>query len=138
MILKYSTLNMCLIKAKHKSKHLSERSSTILKGTKTEFCWTDNEIELLLESANQYRCKCEYEGINQKSVCSKYERMQEIFIDSYTKNNVKGNNVPVLDNLEVISKDRVAAKLNKNTTGLKKSCRHQNEKWCRSCLVCIL
>ena len=104
-------LNMWLIKAKHKSKHLSERSSTILKATKTEFCWTDNEIELLLESANQYRCKCE-------SVCSKYERIQEIFIDSYTKNSVEGNNVPVLDNLELISKDRVAAKLNKNTTGL--------------------
>ena len=47
MILKYSTLNMCLIKA-----------------TKTEFCWTDDEIQLPLESVNQYRCKCEYEGIN--------------------------------------------------------------------------
>ena len=54
---------MCLIKAKDKSKYSSERSSTMSKATKTEFCWTD-EIQLLLESVNQYRCKCEYEGIN--------------------------------------------------------------------------
>ena len=49
---------MCFIKAKSKSKYLSERSSTMSKATKTEFCWTDDEIQLLLESVNQYRCKC--------------------------------------------------------------------------------
>ena len=121
MILKYSTLNMCLIKAKHKSKHLSERSSTILKATKTKFCWTDYEIELLLKSVNQYRCKCEYEGINWESLRSKYERIQEIFIDSYPKNCVEGKDFPLLDNLEVISKDRVAAKLKKIQQDYKKA-----------------
>ena len=64
---------MCLIKAKDKSKYSLERSSTMSKATKTVFCWTDDEIQLLLESVNQYRCKCEYEGINWESVRSKYE-----------------------------------------------------------------
>ena len=52
----------------------------MLKATKIEFCWTDNEICLLYESFNQYRCKCEYEGINYESVRSKHERIQEILI----------------------------------------------------------
>ena len=38
------------------------------KVTKTEFCWTDDEIQLLLESVNQYN-KCKFEGINWESVC---------------------------------------------------------------------
>ena len=35
---------------------------------KTEFCWTDDEIQLLLESVDQHKCTCEYEGINWKGV----------------------------------------------------------------------
>ena len=62
--LKYSTLNKCL----DKSKHLSKRYSRKLKVTKTGFSWTDDEIQLLLESVNQYKCKPEYEPINWESV----------------------------------------------------------------------
>ena len=72
---------MYLIKAKDKSKHLSERSSTMSKATKTEFRWTDDEIQLILESVNQYRCNREYEGINWENVRFKYERIQEISIE---------------------------------------------------------
>ena len=43
---------MYLIKAKDKSKHLSKRYSYMWKVTKTEFCWTDDEIQLRLESVN--------------------------------------------------------------------------------------
>ena len=32
----------------------------MLKVTKTWFCWTDDKIQLLLKSVNQYKCKCEY------------------------------------------------------------------------------
>ena len=38
-------------------------NSTMSKATKTKFCWTDDEIQLLLESDNQYKCKCDFEGI---------------------------------------------------------------------------
>ena len=51
--------------------------------TKTEFCWTIDEIQLLLESVNQYKCKCEYEGINWESMHSEHERIQEILTESY-------------------------------------------------------
>ena len=34
------------------------------KVAKTEFCWTDDEIQLLLESVKKYKCRCEYKGIN--------------------------------------------------------------------------
>ena len=72
---------MCLIKAKDKRKHLSKRYSTMPKVTKTEFSRTDAEIQLLLESVNQYKCKCEYEGTNWESFRSEYGRVQEILIE---------------------------------------------------------
>ena len=79
--IKHVLLNMCLIKAKDKRKHLSK--STMSNVTKTEFCWTTDEIQLLLESVNQYKCKCEYEGINWESMHSEYERIQELLTESY-------------------------------------------------------
>ena len=101
------------MKAKDKNKHFSKRSGTISKATKIEFFWTDDKIQILLKSVNQYWCKCEYEGINWGRVCFKYERIQEIFIDSYSKNSLEGKEFPVLENPEVFSKTRVAAKLKK-------------------------
>ena len=56
---------MCLDKSKHFSK---KRYSAKLKLTKTGFSWTDDEIQLLLESVNKYKCKREYEGINWESI----------------------------------------------------------------------
>ena len=91
------------------------------KATKTEFCWTDDEIQLFHESVNQYRCKCEYEGINWESVRSKYERIQEIFIGSYPNNSGDGKDIPVLENPEVISEDRVTAKFKKIRQDYKKA-----------------
>ena len=40
------------------------------------FLKTNDEIQLLLQSVNQYKCKCEYDGINWESIHSKYERIQ--------------------------------------------------------------
>ena len=42
---------MCLIKAKDKSKYLS-KDKVKSRGYKTEFCWNDDEIQLLLELNN--------------------------------------------------------------------------------------
>ena len=39
------------------------------KVTKSSFCWTDDEIQLLLESVSYCKCKCEeYKGINWETV----------------------------------------------------------------------
>ena len=65
----------------------------------------------LNQLVNQCRYQREYEGINWESVRSKYERIQEVFTDSYLKTSVEGKEFPALENPEVISKDRVAAKL---------------------------
>ena len=49
-----------ILNVKHvldKSKHLSKIYSTVSKVIKTEFCWTDDEIQLPLESVNQCKCK---------------------------------------------------------------------------------
>ena len=43
------------------------------KVTKIEFFCTDDEIQLVLESVNQYKCKCEYEGINMGMPYSFYQ-----------------------------------------------------------------
>ena len=55
---KYSMLNMRWMKTKDKSKHLSKEQRRKLQ--KLNFCWTDDEIQLLLESVNHYQCECEY------------------------------------------------------------------------------
>ena len=34
------------------------------KVAKTAFCWTDDVIQLLLESMNQYKCNFDYKVIN--------------------------------------------------------------------------
>ena len=46
-----------------------------------EFSWSDDEIQLLLESALEIKSKFEFEGINWES--KKYENICEIFFDRY-------------------------------------------------------
>ena len=49
---------MCLIKANDKIKHLSKRYAAMLKVTKALVCWTNDKIQLQLESVNKCKCKC--------------------------------------------------------------------------------
>ena len=44
------------------------KNNCIVKGYKKWILWDDDDIKLLIESVNQYKCKCEYEGINWESV----------------------------------------------------------------------
>ena len=60
------SMNLKIFNAKHvldNSKHLFKKYSIMPKLTKTEFCWADDEIQLLLESVNHYKYKYEYQGI---------------------------------------------------------------------------
>ena len=61
---------MCLIKGKKiiKANICQKRYSSMSKVTKTKFCWADDEIQLLLESVNQYKCKSEYKVTNLENV----------------------------------------------------------------------
>ena len=51
---------MCSIKGKDKSKQLSKRYSKISKVTKTDFCRTDDEFQLLLESIKYCQKICKF------------------------------------------------------------------------------
>ena len=61
-----------------------------------EFFWTDDEMQKLLSLALQFKCKCEYEGRNWESIRSKYERIQEIIVESYPKTNEESKDFPNL------------------------------------------
>ena len=39
------------------------------------FTWSDNDIQLFLESANSFKAKCEYEARSWKSLGLKYEKI---------------------------------------------------------------
>ena len=41
------------MKGKDKRKHMSKRYNTTSKVTKNNFCWTDDEIQVLFELVNQ-------------------------------------------------------------------------------------
>ena len=51
------------------------------------FTWSDNDIQLFLESANSFKAKCEYEARSWKSLGLKYEKNYEIFVENYSKSN---------------------------------------------------
>ena len=56
----------------------------------------------LLSSALQFKCKCQYEGVNWESIRLKYEWMQEIIVESYPKANEESKNFPNLKNCSYI------------------------------------
>ena len=76
---------------------------------KTDFSWTDDELQVLLEAYVQYKSEREYEGVNWDTVRSKYDRLRDILIETYPKEN--SENYPNAQRLEeTITKDGVAAK----------------------------
>ena len=72
-----------------------------------------------------------------ESVRSKYERIREIFIE---KDSVEGKEFPVLDNPELISKDRVAAKFKKKYDKIMRKLQMSKGKVVEvvSCLCCLI
>ena len=66
---------------------------------KIEFFWTDDEIQLLFTSALQFKCWYEYAEMNWESM--KYERMQEIIVESYPRTNEDEKDFPNLQNPKV-------------------------------------
>ena len=48
---------------------------------KTEFSWSDDEVQLLLESAKSFKSQCEYEGTDWESKRAKYENIFDIMLE---------------------------------------------------------
>ena len=89
---------------------------------KTDFVWTDGEIELLLETVLAYKATCEYEGICWESVKAKYQKIMEIYVERYPS--ASETNIvefPRAGTSELLTKERIAAKLKRIRSGYKKA-----------------
>ena len=84
------------------------------KAEKVEFSWSDDEIQLLLMSALDFKAQCEFEGVDWESKRSKYEQIFEIVTKEYPD----GEHY---QNKKSMTKDRVTAKLKSIRTGFKKA-----------------
>ena len=89
----------------------------------TEFRWTDDEIELLLQCCLTYKSEQEYKGINWEDVRNKYEKIRDQFTERYPSNEADAERFPSFAKLDdIITKDRVAAKIKNIRTDFKKAC----------------
>ena len=89
------------------------------KTTEDIFAWTDHEIELLLETVKSYSSQCSYEGKDWESIKSKYDKIKELFTESYPKESEE--EFPKLSVLDSITKERVAAKVKQLRVKYKKA-----------------
>ena len=64
---------MCMIKTKDKKGNICQKD--IVQCRRLQKLNFVTEIQLLLESVDQYKFKCEYEGFEGMRVCSKYEKI---------------------------------------------------------------
>ena len=94
-----------MVGRKRKSKPDGEsEQKTQEKAEKVKFSWSDDEIQLLLMSALDFKAQCEFEGVDWESKRSKYEQIFEIVTKEYPD----GEHY---QNKKSMTKDRVTAKL---------------------------
>ena len=53
-----------------------------------DFRWTDDEIQLLLQTSLEYKTKDEYKGFSWASIRNKYKNIREILVESYPRDEV--------------------------------------------------
>ena len=105
--------------------NMADKTQTDSQGKKkerTEFVWTDDEIELLLETVLAYKATCEYEGICWESVKAKYQKIMEIYVERYpTASEENTMDFPRASTPELLTKQRIAAKLKRIRGSYKKA-----------------
>ena len=69
--------------------------------------WTDDEVQLLLETVIAFKAKKSYEGIDWESVKEKYENIKNEFTDAFPAE----SNSTFPHNKLVFSREKVAAKI---------------------------
>ena len=52
------------------------------KKTNTDFLWTDDEIQFLLQTSFNFKSKCEFEGLSLELVRSKIRKSPQIKVQS--------------------------------------------------------
>ena len=84
-----------------KTKKKRKASEENPKKSNTEFLWTDDEIQLLLQTSFNFKSKCEFEGLSWESVSSKYEQVLENMSKEYSEEPEK------FANKSTITKERI-------------------------------
>lgn len=90
---------------------------TVPKKKGESFLWTEAEIELLLESVKVFASNCLFNGTDWEGVKSKYDKIREIFVERYPKvkdgetEEEPNSDYPKSKSLELLTKERIAAKL---------------------------
>ena len=70
----------------------------------------DDEIQRLLEVCYDFKAESDYEGVNWKSKRTKYEQIKLKFCEQYPE--VEDEKFPRSNDLDLITKERVSAKVN--------------------------
>ena len=86
---------------------------------KKEFCWTDDEVQLLLEVCYELKAESDYEGVNFESKRTKYELVKDRFCEQYPF--VADEQYPRTNDLNSITKERVSVKIKSIRGNFKKA-----------------
>ena len=78
-------------------------------GKASDFNWTGDEIQLVLEVCFDFKAESDYEGVNWESKRTKYEQIKPRFCEQYPE--VEDEKFPRSNDLHAITKERVSAKL---------------------------
>ena len=82
------------------------------KKTNSDFRWTDDEIQLLLQTCLEYKTKEEYKRFSWESLRNIYENIREILVKNYPRDEVDKEKYPNAEKIgEVLTKARISAKL---------------------------
>ena len=88
-------------------------------GKASDFNWTDDEIQFLLEVCFDFKAENDYEGVNWGSKRTKYEQIKSKFCEQYPE--VEDEKFPRSNDLDSITKERVSAKLKSIRTNFRKA-----------------
>ena len=70
------------------------------------FRWTDDEIQLLLQTCLEYKTKEEYKGFSWESIRNEYGNIREILVENYPTDEVGKGKYPNGEKIgEVLTKD---------------------------------
>ena len=88
-------------------------------GKASDFNWTDDKIQLLLEVCSDFKVESDYEGVNWESKRTNYEQKKSKFCEQYPE--VEDEKFSSNSDLDSITKERVSAKLKSIRTNFKKA-----------------
>ena len=72
------------------------------KKTNNDFRWTDDEIQLLLQTCLEYKTKGEYKGFSWESMINKYKNIHEILVENYPRDEVDKEKYPNAEKIDKV------------------------------------